>query len=229
MRGLTAWVFLLCAFSAQSAVMTFDTGSVGPNDQIWSVQGFSEDGLYMTVRDGDCVDLSYPDPCAEIFEDTALIGGDALNPYDAPWNNNGSTTFHWASTGLFQYPQSDAYILISADQNINLSSINFALSGGATGSDGLGTSVMKVSGYATFTDFVSGMKAVELDLSPGINWSTHSFDSDWNNLEYVKIQSWAGDVAIDNISANIVPVPAAVWLFGSGLGLLGWIRRRKTA
>jgi len=29
-----------------------------------------------------------------------------------------------------------------------------------------------------------------------------------------------------NISA--VPVPAAVWLFGSALGALGWVRRRKT-
>ena len=26
--------------------------------------------------------------------------------------------------------------------------------------------------------------------------------------------------------ASVVPVPAAVWLFGSALGLLGWIRRR---
>jgi hypothetical protein len=31
------------------------------------------------------------------------------------------------------------------------------------------------------------------------------------------------------LNVSEVPVPAAVWLFGSGLGLLGWIRRRKTA
>jgi hypothetical protein len=29
-------------------------------------------------------------------------------------------------------------------------------------------------------------------------------------------------------SASGIPIPAAVWLFGSGLGLLGWMRRRKT-
>ncbi|MEO7386639.1 MAG: VPLPA-CTERM sorting domain-containing protein [Gammaproteobacteria bacterium] len=27
---------------------------------------------------------------------------------------------------------------------------------------------------------------------------------------------------------EVVPVPAAVWLFGSGLGVLGWFRRRST-
>jgi len=27
---------------------------------------------------------------------------------------------------------------------------------------------------------------------------------------------------------TVVPVPAAVWLFGSALGLLGWVRRRAT-
>jgi hypothetical protein len=27
--------------------------------------------------------------------------------------------------------------------------------------------------------------------------------------------------------ASAVPVPAAVWLFGSALGLLGWLRQRQ--
>ncbi len=31
-----------------------------------------------------------------------------------------------------------------------------------------------------------------------------------------------------NATLGVIPVPAAVWLFGSALGLLGWIRRRAT-
>jgi hypothetical protein len=42
-----------------------------------------------------------------------------------------------------------------------------------------------------------------------------------NNLAYtLAVQD--GDVF------NVVPIPAAVWLFGSALGGLGWMRRRKT-
>ena len=37
------------------------------------------------------------------------------------------------------------------------------------------------------------------------------------------------DLATGDISFSVVPVPAAVWLFGSALGLLGWVRRRAAA
>lgn len=30
-------------------------------------------------------------------------------------------------------------------------------------------------------------------------------------------------------TVSVIPIPAAVWLFGSGLGLLGWLRRRQAA
>lgn len=57
---------------------------------------------------------------------------------------------------------------------------------------------------------------------------------DWLSLESVTFSGidpvgFGGALWVDNIQVQAVPVPAAVWLFGSGLGLLGWIRRRKTA
>ena len=33
----------------------------------------------------------------------------------------------------------------------------------------------------------------------------------------------------DTVQLTAVPVPAAVWLFGSGLAMLGWVRRRPVA
>ena len=42
----------------------------------------------------------------------------------------------------------------------------------------------------------------------------------------------ASTIEIDHLQygsgASVVPVPAAVWLFGSALGLLGWMRRKAT-
>jgi hypothetical protein len=60
--------------------------------------------------------------------------------------------------------------------------------------------------------------------------------ADWLNLQEVTFYAY-GDgyglggltsIQIDNISVSAVPVPAAVWLFGSALAGLGWMRRRKT-
>lgn len=40
--------------------------------------------------------------------------------------------------------------------------------------------------------------------------------------------AFGGAMAIDNLQFSTVPVPAAVWLFGSALAGLGWMRRKQT-
>ena len=59
---------------------------------------------------------------------------------------------------------------------------------------------------------------------------------DWLNLESVWFEtaSCCGmnletlSITIDNVDASVVPIPAAVWLFGSALAGLGWMRRKQT-
>jgi hypothetical protein len=54
---------------------------------------------------------------------------------------------------------------------------------------------------------------------------------DWLNLNYVEIfgTQMTYNLDVDNIVvAAAVPVPAAVWLFGSALAGLGWMRRKQT-
>ena len=47
-------------------------------------------------------------------------------------------------------------------------------------------------------------------------------------ISYASANGAGGEVWFDNVSVSAVPVPAAVWLFGSGLiGLAGFARRKK--
>ena len=36
------------------------------------------------------------------------------------------------------------------------------------------------------------------------------------------------DLFFSPVATDVIPIPAAVWLFGSALGLLGWLKRRST-
>ena len=55
---------------------------------------------------------------------------------------------------------------------------------------------------------------------------------DWTGLSSLVITvdntAYSSQLLIDNININVVPIPAAAWLFGSALAGLGWMRRKQT-
>jgi hypothetical protein len=85
------------------------------------------------------------------------------------------------------------------------------------------------------TGIVVGHFANGDTLSESIVAGVMSFDSSWTKLASIDILFDTSVIAvppylaaeIDNIHVSEVPVPAAVWLFGSALGALGWRRRRR--
>ncbi len=75
-----------------------------------------------------------------------------------------------------------------------------------------------------FSNYWSGTHAVNPSFSDWL-FAFNSGNQGSGSRSSTQAVVWA--VADGNIfSAAMVPVPAAVWLFGSALGLLGWVRRK---
>lgn len=83
------------------------------------------------------------------------------------------------------------------------------------------------SGTIDVIGFYSGGGSIQATLSPGSGFSNFSFGAGWNNLSSLRfVGDFSGlGAGIDTVEVNVVPIPAAVWLFASSLGLLGWLRR----
>ncbi len=85
-----------------------------------------------------------------------------------------------------------------------------------------------------FTGFKSGGGTVTQSALAVSALQTLNFDSSWTNLDSFRIEIEANSTTlftasfIDNVSVDAVPIPAAVWLFGSGLAGLGFLRRKKS-
>jgi hypothetical protein len=74
-----------------------------------------------------------------------------------------------------------------------------------------------------------GSVGITIDLSA--TWTTYNLPSSFSNLDgvgFFATPDEVRDLAIDNIVVSAVPVPAAAWLFGSGLlGVIAVARRRS--
>jgi hypothetical protein len=95
----------------------------------------------------------------------------------------------------------------------------------------------ELNGYHAFTVFdlddSTGLNLSAINVETNItNWSSDRliFNDDqlWIQLAGDGLRS-LGDGYIDlSLTFATVPIPAAVWLFGSALAGLGWLRRKQT-
>jgi hypothetical protein len=218
MRNALGVILLLAVGSAQAATVTIDFEGVVSDTGNLSFQG----GPY--PREGE----SYLEDGMQISGQSprVIYGKDFVTATGAT-NDNGSAAFGWCQDPSFC---GDIFPITITNQQgfsfdlMSLQASNMRIDWGGEPAD------LTVTGFYEGGGSISTTLDLTLDL-----WPTFTFDSSWSGLSSVTITgdtgpqgSWA-DLAMDNIVVSTVPIPAAVWLFGSGLGLLGWFRRRQSA
>jgi len=84
----------------------------------------------------------------------------------------------------------------------------------------------------TLSGYYAGGGQISVELTADTVWSNYTFDSEWSNLvslEFGAVTSGGpfSSIGLDNLRLTTVPIPGAVWLFGSALAGLGWMRRKQ--
>jgi len=130
---------------------------------------------------------------------------DLLTDYPQPPNmtNYGSSFATTANNALYDFMITDAFDSIATDDINGCTNLSLCYVATAVDRDSAVAEYVKYMGDASATSGSSAMFAAD--------------DRNYPNVSWVIWQQGGG---------SPVPVPAAVWLFGSAVGLLGWMRRR---
>jgi hypothetical protein len=176
--------------------------------------------------------LDYPGYTSIIANHPVQIGTIGLGLADVtlpPTNYEGgpneSSSYLKSGTG--------SAIFIQSNGNDVFSLLSLEL--GEYGENDTGNKFVTITGNTNVGDTVS--RTFELDRffdGPGgtNDFQLFTLDASWNNLTSIQLDS--SDYSLDNIQLDLisVPVPAAAWLFGTGLlglfgGLFGIGKRTK--
>jgi hypothetical protein len=85
-----------------------------------------------------------------------------------------------------------------------------------------GTAVVDALQYGDAGAYNAGEGSFAIDVSGAVSLSRDLLGTDTDN----NVVDFSSGLPSPGVGPSVVPIPAAVWLFASGLGLLGMLRRR---
>ena len=203
LRAVVPAVILLIGSGVQAATLTLSdlSSDSTPASVLDATMDFSVAGTQLTLIVTNTTSAPNEFRITEVaFNGAANVAG--LSLVSATSNTDGDVTGGWSlnnNVGMDGFGKFDFQLIdgTGADPDQIASGENV-------------TFVLNIAGTGPFadTDFIR--------LSSTPPGSTEALAS-------IKFTGGPGD---DSAFGAVVPVPAAAWLFGSALGLMGWIRRR---
>jgi hypothetical protein len=197
MKAIWIAVLMLSGSLAHAGAVTVDFDSTLPT--VFGLETYQEDGFTLTsnVPDGTLIDDNNT-----VRANLGIFSG-GTNSQSLFWGENGA--------------QSTITMSNDGGQRFSVSSID-------------ASSLYHLSGQlvVTGTRLFGGTVTQVLNLSDSISTYNLSGMVGLASLEFsFDGATYFAPFDLDNIQANVIPVPAAVWLFVSALGgLLGWSRHR---
>ena len=210
--AVCACLLSLYATTINAAIVTFDEVFVGQTSFGFDGDGDAIDDVIFSTTDPAGFDTSGPGPFQNFISEPGLEGTSLLNTdlrVDFLNGASGSLRYGFALNSSISDPAFFA--------RIEVFDINDILIGSAS-EIGIFTNVASsTTGQSSFPE-----GEISIVLSGIASYATFDFTSEFGRYIIDDFEGTFGS------SETIVPIPSALWLFGSGLlGLVGIARRKK--
>ena len=222
-KGTIGLLPVLLMNTASAALMDFNFANLGVSGgSVNETVSMTSDGISVTVQAYQISNDGYGN-----ISSSSLISGNGSGIYVSSTSsgNLGVMTDPRDEThsmdGGSSASDPDEGLLFTFNQQVSLDYINFDYFGSSDDFN------LTVDGLSILTDFNGN------DSSPLVSNVAGQFDEyNFNNISGSQILIWADgnsdSFRIDRFEVSAVPVPAAVWLFASGLLALTGLARRQS-